>query len=292
MYSEQKYGAITQNFKHAINENLGKYTSYGVGGNCDIMFFPQDLSQFRQLLTLKKDFPVFVLGNGSDVLVSDDGFHGIVINTSLLNKVVVKGNLIKAECGVKISDLVKLARDNSLSGLEFAVGIPAFVGGAVCMNAGCFNKSVSSCIAYVVGENGVYNNKNCNFDYRSSRFSEEAVLEVGFVLKSWDYDTITAKIEHYKKIRQVKSPKGKSCGSVFKNEDYFAGKLIDEAGLKGYTIGGATVSVKHANYVITSTKATSQNIYDLISYVKKEVYKNTGILMQEELKYIGEFNAT
>lgn len=292
MTYEQKKSFFDFGVKYVINENLGKYTSYGVGGNCEVMFFPTTIEEFKQCLSLKKDYSLFILGNGSDVLVSDNGFKGVVINTSGLNKITIKGNLIIAECGVKMSNLIKTASENSLSGLEFAVGIPASVGGAVCMNAGCFNKNVSDYISFVKAEKGVYNNENCNFSYRSSRFVDEAVFEVGFILKSWDYETIIGKIEHYKRIRQIKSPKGKSCGSVFKNEDYFAGKLIDETGLKGFSIGGAKVSVKHANYILTDDNATATDVYNLIAYVKEKVHERLGVKLNEEIKFIGEFNAT
>lgn len=288
----QKNVSFDFGVEYKVKENLGKYTSYGVGGNCEVMFFPNTTEEFKRCLTLKNDFPLFILGNGTDVLVSDGGFKGVVINTSRLDKITVKGNLIIAECGVKISDLIKTASENSLSGLEFAVGIPASVGGAVCMNAGCFNKNVSDYISFVKAENGVYNNENCNFSYRSSRFVEEAVFEVGFILKSWDYETIIGKIEHYKRIRQIKSPKGRSCGSVFKNEDYFAGKLIDDVGLKGFSIGGAKVSEKHANYILTDDNATASDVYNLITYVKQKVHEKSGVMLNEEIKFIGEFNAT
>ncbi len=278
-----------ENIEYKTNENLGKYSFYGCGGACPIMVFPESIDEFRHILSLLKE-PPFILGNGSDILVSDKGYNGVVINTERLNKITVKGNLIIAECGAKLSQVIKTATENSLTGLEFAVGVPASVGGAVCMNAGCFGKSISDSICYVVSNSGTYNNGNCSFAYRSSRFELDPIFKACFKLKSWDYDTIEAKLEHYKKIRGSKAPKGKSCGSVFKNEDYFAGKLIDEAGLKGYNLGGAKISEKHANYIINEGKATSQDIYNLISLAKKRVYMAFGIELKEELKYVGEFN--
>lgn len=292
MCSEQNNDFSRLGVKYELGENLGKYTSYGLGGNCEVMFFPKTQQEFKKCLTLRENHPVFILGNGTDVLVSDSGYKGVVINTSLLNRITVKGSLIVAECGVKTSELIKTACENSLSGLEFAVGVPAFVGGAVCMNAGCFNKSVSEYVSFVKGERGVYNNADCNFAYRSSRFFDEAIFEVGFILKSWDYETIMGKIEHYKRVRQVKSPKGKSCGSVFKNEDYFAGKLIDEVGLKGFSVGGARVSNKHANYVLIEENATASDVYKLVACVKEKVRQATGVTLKEEIKFLGEFNAT
>ncbi len=275
--------------EYKIGENLGKYSSYGTGGDCDIMVFPESTEKLKLCLSLLKESP-FILGNGSNILVSDKGYCGAVINTSKLDKITVKGNLVIAECGAKLSKVISSATENSLSGLEFAVGVPASVGGAVCMNAGCFGKSISDYICYVKSSSGTYNAQNCNFSYRNSRFGVEAILEVCFKLKAWDYDTIEAKLEHYKKIRGSKAPKGRSCGSVFKNEEYFAGKIIDEAGLKGYSIGGAKISEKHANYILIERGATSQNIYDLIKTVKKRVQQSFGIELKEELRFIGEFN--
>lgn len=276
------------NTEYIFNENLGKYTTYGTGGNCKIMFFPETQQKFKLILN-NLSAPPFILGNGSNILVSDKGYNGAVINTCKLNKIKVKGNLIIAECGAKLSKVIQSATENSLSGLEFSVGVPASVGGAVCMNAGCFGKSISDCVCYVKGEKGTYNATNCNFAYRNSRFSNEAILEVCFKLKAWDYDTIEAKLEHYKKIRGNKAPKGRSCGSVFKNEEYFAGKVIDEAGFKGYGVGGAKISEKHANYILIDSSATSQDIFNLIKTVQKRVYEKFSIELKEELRYIGEF---
>ncbi len=272
------------------NENLSRYTFYNTGGNCLGMIFPTNQENFIKTLSILKGQKVFILGNGSNLLVSDKGFNGYVINTRKYNNIQIKGDLIIAQAGANLKDVVKISTDNCLSGLEFAVDIPASVGGAVCMNSGCFGKSISEYVIYVKGEKGVYNNKDCLFDYRSSRFTQEAVLEVCFKLKPWDNETIEAKIEHYKKIRSSKAPKGRSCGSVFKNEEYFAGKLIDDAGLKGFTIGGAKISDRHANYIINFNKATSQDIYSLIKHVKKRVYSCFEIELKEEVKYVGEFD--
>jgi len=281
---------ISKGLEFKERENLSKYTFYSTGGNCVGMVFPTNVETFRFCLEVLKNQPIFVLGNGSNVLISDKGFNGYVINTSKVNQITIKGDLVIAGAGAKLKNVVKQSTDNCLSGLEFAIDIPASVGGAVCMNSGCFGKTISDYVVYVRGENTVYNNKNCNFAYRSSRFQSEPILEVCFKLKPWDNETIESKLEHYKKIRSSKAPKGKSCGSVFKNEEYFAGKLIDEAGLKGFTIGGAKVSEKHANYIINFNKATSKDIYLLIKHVKKKVYSTFNIDLKEELVYIGEFN--
>ena len=278
------------NLEVRLKENLAKHTVYGTGGNCLAMIYPSCENTFKECLKILKEQNVFILGNGTNLLVSDKGYNGYVINTEKLNKIEIRGDLIIAEAGADLMQVVKVSTDNCLSGLEFAVGIPASVGGAVCMNSGCFGKSVGEYVVYVKAENGVYNNKDCNFDYRTSRFNEESIFQVCFKLKPWDNETIESKLEHYKKIRSSKAPKGKSCGSVFKNEEYFAGKLIDDAGLKGFTIGGAKVSEKHANYIINFNNAKSQDIYSIIKHVKKRVYSLFEIDLKEELKYLGEFN--
>lgn len=270
---------------------LSKYSTYGTGGKCAVMVFPKDKRQFKKAYELSEKYPVFVLGNGSNVLVSDDGFDGIVINTKKLDKITVRGNLITAECGVPLRKVIDEAEMNSLGGLEFAVNIPASVGGGVSGNCGCFNKTIGEYVSFVEGLDGVYNKANCEFAYRRSIFSnKKPVYSVCFLLKVSECDIIEEKLRKFSSLRAVKQPKGKSCGSVFLNDGYFAGKLIDEAGLKGYTIGDASVSQKHANFIINNGKATSQNIYDLIRYIKDRVYRTSGVLLKEEVKYIGEFN--
>ena len=284
-----KQQILKHNLEFLEEENLAKHTFYGTGGNCRAMIYPNDLNTFKACLDILKEEKVFILGNGSNVLVSDKGFNGYVINTKKVNKITINGDLIVASAGAKLKDVVQIATDNCLSGLEFAIDIPASVGGAVCMNSGCFGKCVGENVIWVKGANGVYNNNSCEFGYRTSRFFTEPILEVCFKLKPWDNETIESKLEHYKKIRSSKAPKGRSCGSVFKNEEYFAGKLIDDAGLKGFTIGGAKISDKHANYILNFNKATSADIYKLIKHVKEKVYSCFGIELKEELVYIGDF---
>lgn len=268
---------------------LKDYCRYKTGGNAAAMVFPKTADELKRAVTaLKGVAPYFVLGGGSNVLISDKGFSGAVISTLKLDKIELKGNLCVAGAGAKISDVIRAAAINSLSGLEFAVGIPATVGGAVAMNAGCYNKSVSDAVLYVVTENGVYKKGECGFNYRASRFlGKETILEVCFNFSPAEFDDIEEKIKAYKSFR--KNPKGRSCGSVFKNDGFFAGKVIDEAGLKGKRIGGAKVSDEHANFIIADSGATSKNIYDLIKFVKKKVLEEKNLTLSEELVYLGEF---
>lgn len=269
---------------------MASHTTFRVGGNCDLAVFPETTVALQKIIGyLKGRHPYCVIGNGSNVLVSDKGFRGVCIFTELLSRITLKGNLLVAECGAKISDALKLSTENNLSGLEFTVGIPGTIGGLVAMNGGCFNKNISDLVCYVVAEDGVYNNKLCNFNYRQSRFLEgEIILSVGLKLKVSEEDVIEQKIRRFLDARIKSQPKGRSVGSVFLNQGYFAGKVIDKAGLKGARVGGAFVSEKHANFIICDGKSAT-DVFNLINMIKDTVLKTQGISLVEEVRYIGEF---
>ncbi len=269
---------------------IGAFTRYGTGGNSDLAIFPKSEEELKTAISIVKGVcPYEIIGGGNNLLVSDKGYSGAVIITKNLQKTKLNGSLYVCECGVKLSDANEELYLNSLGGLEFSVGIPATVGGAVCMNAGCFGKTVGDYVKYVVTENGIISAKDCGFGYRTSRFLEnkEAIVKVCFSLNPSEIEIIEEKLKNYKRSR--KNPKGRNCGSVFKNEGYFAGKVIDECGLKGYKIGGAFVSTEHANFIIAGSGATSQNIYDLIEVIKDRVFEKRQIKLTEELIYLGEF---
>lgn len=269
--------------------SLKNYCRYNTGGNAAAMVFPKTVNELKAVVTeLKGAVPYFVLGGGSNVLISDNGFDGVVISTLKISDIKLNGNLCVAGAGAKLSDIIKTATLNSLGGLEFAIGIPATAGGAVAMNAGCYNKCVSDVILYVVTENGVYKKSECGFGYRTSKFlGKETILEVCFSLFPQEYEEIEEKINVYKNYR--KNPKGRSIGSVFKNDGFFAGKVIDEVGLKGFKIGGAKISNEHANFIIAENGTKSKEIYDLIKFVKKKVFEEKNLTLTEELVYLGEF---
>lgn len=293
MIENNCYKSILQNLNGITvykDYNVGKLTRYQTGGTADLYILPKNEEEFvKSIQEVKGICPCFILGGGNNLLVSDNGFRGAVIHTKYLTKREIKGNLYIAECGVKMQTVIEDMRLNSLSGLEFAVGIPSTVGGAVCMNAGCYGKSVGELVCYVITENGIINKNNCQFTYRQSKFlvENQAVIKVCFSLNPSEIDVIEEKIKGYKNSRR--NPKGRSCGSVFKNDGCFAGKVIDECGLKGLTVGGAFVSKEHANFIIASDNCTSQNIYDLILEVKNKVYDKTKIKLNEELVYLGDF---
>ncbi len=287
------YGYILQKLDKITvykDKNVGCLTAYKTGGNADLLICPKTSEELITAINAVKGIcPYFVLGGGNNVLVSDDGFRGAVIHTKNLTGREIKGNLYVAECGVKMQTVIEDMSLNSLGGLEFAVGVPSSVGGAVCMNAGCYGKSVGDAVCYVITESGIISKDGCNFSYRSSRFlsGEETVVKVCFSLKPSEPDVIEEKLSAYKSFR--KNPKGKSCGSVFRNDGFYAGKIIDECGLKGQAVGGAKVSLEHANFIIANTKATSSDVYKLIQKIKEKVYEKRGIKLVEELVYLGEF---
>lgn len=321
----------SNSIEYVRNADLSKLCSYGTGGRASVAVFPANSKQL--ICALESDLPYEVIGNGTNVLFSDRGYDGAIIVTSKMRGIECSGLSIVAECGTSLKTLRETAAMNSLGGLEFTEGIPATVGGAVCMNAGCFSKSVGDYVSYVVTGDGVISGAACEFGYRSSIFAQDGgngqnggqagggqdcadeqvggnaenggndlsdrnlndrkkkvIVSVCFILKPGEPDIIEGKRERFKKLRKNAQPHGKSCGSVFLNDGYFAGKVIDVAGLKGYSIGGARVSEKHANFILASDTAKSADVYSLIKYVKKRVYETQGIALKEEIRYIGQFD--
>lgn len=298
----------SNSIEYIKDAELSRLCSYGTGGRARIVVFPKNTEELA--CALSDEIPYEVIGCGTNVLFSDRGYDGAVIVTGKMDKIECNGLSITAECGVLLKTLRETAAMNSLGGLEFTEGIPATVGGAVCMNAGCFSKSIGDYVSYVVTGGGVISGSSCNFGYRTSIFGERGfdnenkslaenadserrkrvILSVCFVLKPGEPDIIESKRERFKKLRKNAQPHGKSCGSVFLNDGYFAGKVIDVAGLKGYAIGGARVSEKHANFILASDGARSSDIYNLIKTIKKRVYETQGIELKEEIRYIGKFD--
>lgn len=278
------------NISYQFDYPLSNLNKYGTGGNAKLAIFPSNLEELKSVVNLVKGkYNYFIVGGGSNLLVSDSGYDGIIISTKAVNKTDIKGSLYIAECGAKIKTVIDDMANNCFSGLEFAVGIPATVGGAVAMNAGCYGKNIGDYVCYVVTENNTYNKEECQFSYRKSVFLQngETILKVCFNTIPQEEDYIQEKLNLYKNFR--KNPKGRSCGSVFKNDGFFAGKIIDEAGLKGFKVGGAKISNEHANFIIAEKGATSSDIYNLIKIVKQKVYEKKQITLNEEIIYLGEF---
>ena len=267
--------------------------TYQTGGNANVAVFPDSVEKARAVFGFIKseNLPYAVLGGGSNMLISESGYDGVLICTSSLKGLTVSGNLVTAMAGERVSDFLKFALMSSLGGIEFLSGIPATVGGVVTMNAGCFGKNVGDYVSYVVSTSGIYSFADCEFDYRTSRFKKEqdVVLAVCFNLENVEYEQSESKIEYFLKLRKGKQPKGRSCGSVFKNDGYVAGKVIESCNLKGYQIGGAKISEKHANFIIADKTATSTDVKRLIEFIKRTVKDKKGILLQEEIEYLGKF---
>ncbi|MBO4262472.1 MAG: UDP-N-acetylmuramate dehydrogenase [Clostridia bacterium] len=276
-----------------LNEELAPYTSYGTGGKADAVFFPESAESARLVVKGVKEagLPFVFLGNGTNVLASDDGYRGAVISVKKLKGITVRGKTLTAMAGDSLADVLTAALYNSLGGWEFLSGIPASVGGAVAMNAGCFGKNIGDYVSYVISVSGIYAAADCGFGYRKSRFLEEGdgVLSVCFDLENVEYDQAENKVGYYTGLRRGRQPKGRSCGSVFKNDGYFAGKVIESAGLKGHRVGKAFVSEKHANFIIAEPGATSRDISRLIEHIKSTVKEKCNVGLTEEIQYLGEF---
>ena len=278
---------------------MKEHTSLKTGGNADILINPKDDEAVKAILTFAKenDTPLTVVGNSSNMLVSDDGIKGIVMKTAGgLNDISLSGNIITAGAGVSLAGLCIFALDNSLSGLEFAYGIPGTVGGAVYMNAGAYGgeiKDVLKCVTHITP--GLITEQKSvgelSLSYRHSFYSDNDgyfILNAQFELQKDDPKLIKERMDDFLSRRKSKQPlEYPSAGSTFKRpEGYFAGKLIEDCGLKGYRIGGAMVSEKHAGFVINYDNATTEDILNLITYIQKTVKEKTGVTLETEVKIL------
>ena len=273
-------------------------TTLGVGGKAKYLIEADSLYSIRETIELANDLNISykILGKGSNLLVSDLGYNGAIISMGRLCDVYFKVDQVKAMSGATISKLIKFATDNGLTGLESLSGIPGSVGGAIVMNAGAFGHTISDHIVEVEtisnGRIKKYYKNQCGFGYRKSifRINNEVVVSATFDLKERGVEAVKNANLSYLELRASLQPKGKSCGSVFLNpKGKRAGELIDKAGLKGLTFGGATISNKHANFIITNGLATSTDVYHLIKHVKDKVKEKFNVELKEEVEFLGEF---
>lgn len=282
-----------------FNANMSEHIYFKVGGPADVLLVPNTKEQLVKTIKVCKEnnIPYYVIGNGSNLLVKDGGMRGVVIKLTEINKISSSNGKITAETGALLKDVSKEALDNNLTGLEFACGIPGSIGGAVFMNAGAYNGEIKDVIesAEVLTQDGeivTYNKEELNLGYRTSRVMKEnaIVLEAVFALENGDHEKIKARVDDLTEKRESKQPlEYPSAGSTFKRpEGYFAGKLIQDAGLKGYSIGGAAVSEKHSGFVINKGNATAKDVLDLIAHIQKEVKKQFGVDLYPEVRIIGE----
>ena len=279
-------------------EPMKNHTSFKIGGEADIFVKVKDISSLKETLKSAKEneVPTFILGKGSNLLVSDDGIEGAVISLLGLDEISLEDDIINCAAGVSLSSLCRFARDNSLSGLEFAYGIPGSVGGAVYMNAGAYGGEMSDVLKSVTcmdkeGNIKEISAKDMELGYRNSVFMKNGmiVLSAKLRLKSGKLEDITAAMEDYMNRRLSKQPlEYPSAGSTFKRpEGYFAGALIEENGLKGFTIGGAMVSEKHAGFVINYKNANCSDVKQLINCISQRVFENNGVKLQPEVIFVG-----
>ncbi|MEE8437710.1 MAG: UDP-N-acetylmuramate dehydrogenase [Candidatus Neomarinimicrobiota bacterium] len=281
------------------NEPLSKHTSFGIGGPARFIINPLDKQDLIGILKFanKQKLPVFFLGSGSNLLVSDKGYEGLVISLGKsFKKLTFEGNLVNADAGVMLGKLVKNCKQNQLTGMEGLIGVPGTLGGAIFMNAGAFGSEISKKLqeVTVISLQGIekqYNRAEMTFGYRSSNFtSGEIIIAAKFELKSSVKSSIHDRQKQSSETRKNSQPlKFRSAGSIFKNPGAGkpAGYLIDQAGLKGIRIGGAEISSKHANFIININNATAENVAQLIGRARKKVYKSFGINLELEIKTLG-----
>ena len=280
------------------NESLKKYNTYKIGGNAKLVVFPDSVEKLIELLQIIKDNNIKykVIGKGSNLIFSSKEFDGIIIKLDNLDNIEINETKIIVGAGYS---LVKLSLETAklgLSGLEFAAGIPGTVGGSVFMNAGAYNNDIGELIETIKVIDDKLNviemkKEDLDFSYRHSFLQEHKeyiCVEVTLNLVKADINEIKEKINKRKNKRMETQPlEYPSAGSVFRNpEDIPAGKLIEDAGLKGTTIGGAMVSKKHANFIINYDNATSEDVYNLINYVKNEIKKQTGVELRQEQEFV------
>ena len=301
-----KYGKFVGLFREFYNEDnikidekLSGYVNFKVGGPADILLIPNSKEQVIKSIKICKEnnIPFYLIGNGSNILVRDGGFRGVVLSLKNVKNIYVDGEKIEAECGVMLKEVSDKAIENSLTGFEFACGIPGTIGGAVFMNAGAYDGEISKVIesAEVIDENCNIirlSREELDFGYRSSLVMKKGytVLSAVFKLEKGQVKTIKELIEDLTNKRESKQPlEYPSAGSTFKRPTgYFAGKLIQDAGLKGYSIGGAAVSEKHSGFIINKGNATAKDITDLIKHIQDEVKKQFGVDLHPEVRIIGE----
>lgn len=284
-----------------FNQSMKRYTTVGIGGDAKYFSSPKSLLELNELVCACKDTGVNckVIGAGSNLLFSDDGYDGLVVTTRALKDVFVKPNCVRAMAGVTISQLIDFCLSHGLGGVEGLIGIPATVGGAVVMNAGAFGHNVSDYIYQVeVLSNGKikrYYKNECKFSYRKSRFlgAKEVIVAVDFQFPKGQKEVSACQVKKYQDVRRERQPTGRTFGSVFKNpKGLSAGALIEGAGLKGLRVGGATVSEKHANFIINQKNATAKDVCAIIEIVKRTVENKYKVDLELEAELIGSFNET
>lgn len=282
------------------NHQMKDYTSFKIGGKADIFTIPQTISALKNLVKTLKDYQLsfFILGRGSNIIVGDKGYRGVIIYTGELKKVTVNDNILKAETGISLASLANKALEAGLTGLEFASGIPGSLGGALYMNAGAYDGEMQDIIkeASLLDYSArklVLKKGELGLSYRNSILQERPLIavEVSLELKPGKMREIREKMKDLNQRRKENQPlEWPSAGSIFKRPiGYYAGPLIEEAGLKGFRVGDAQISEKHAGFIINLGNATAADVCELIKTVQETVYKKNGVKLEVEPRFIGEF---
>ena len=284
-----------------VAEPMKNHPTFRIGGPADALALPKTPEEVAEVVRFCHEHaqPYYVLGNGSNLLVSDEGYRGIVLQLYRnFNDIQVNGEMITVQSGAMLAAVARTAYQNGLTGLEFASGIPGTIGGAVVMNAGAYGGEMKHVLREVTvltkeGEVLAIPAKALELGYRTSVIPKNGWIVLGAVLqlKKGDPEQILARMEELKEQRITKQPLDlPSAGSTFKRpEGYFAGKLIMDAGLRGFTVGGAQVSEKHCGFVVNRRNATAADVWELICEVKRRVKEMTGVELEPEVKLLGDF---
>jgi len=283
-----------------VNELMKNHTTFKVGGPVDVLVLPRTVEDIKTTINYcnKNKYPLFIFGLGSNIVVRDKGIRGIALKIgNSLKDIQISEQEIYAQAGVRLSELARKAAENSLSGLEFAEGIPGSLGGAVVMNAGAYDGEMKDVVWEVetissLGETRIFTSAEIGFDYRQSVFQQNnyIVLAVKMKLKPGAKEEIQRKMREFAHSRREKQPlEYPSAGSVFRRPPgYYVGPMIEKLGLKGYSIGGAQVSAKHAGFIINTGDATAKDVLELITTIKKAAWEQFGVDLQPEIRVVGE----
>ncbi|AJS58561.1 UDP-N-acetylmuramate dehydrogenase [Paenibacillus sp. IHBB 10380] len=285
--------------KLKLNEPLKDYTYVRIGGKADMLIHPTAKEEIIKIVEIGKihQIPLTVIGKGSNIIIKDSGIRGITISLSHFHQIKVSEDKIIAQSGANIIDVSRIALDNTLTGLEFACGIPGSTGGALYMNAGAYGGQIADVVesASLMTKNGEIMNitrEEMKLGYRNSIFRRDKyiILEVEFKLEKGNKDVISSKMKELTFKREAKQPlEYPSCGSVFKRpEGHYVGKLIQECNLQGTRIGGAEISTKHAGFIINANNATAEDYLELIKLIKKRVHDKFNIYLETEINILGE----
>ena len=279
-----------------INEPMSKHTSFKIGGPAECLVKIKNSEELKAILKLsqQENIPLTIIGNGSNILVSDDGIKGMVLKIEI-DTFFIDEETVKVGSGVKLGFIAQKCLKQAIAGFEFASGIPGTIGGAIRMNAGAHGKEMKDVITEITymdrnGEIHKIQNEEAQFEYRHSMFADKdfIILEVEMKLEKGQEEEIQSKMTEYATYRKEKQPiEYPSAGSTFKRgSDFITAKLIDDCGLKGYQIGGAQISEKHAGFIINKGNATAEDVIKLMEYTKEQIYNKFGKVIEAEIEIV------